>query len=77
MEKLLLLVQVQEKCPSTEFKMKKLKTDSKTPILLKKNFTNWLNNLRMLSPKVKLNKEDGQNGFMEFQSLELTFIAQY
>ena len=77
MEKSLLLVQVQEKCRSTESKIKKLKPDSKIPISQKKNSTNLLKNLRMPLPKLKSNKEDGQNGFTESQNLQSIFIAQF
>lgn len=77
MEKSLLLVQVQEKCHLTEFKMKKLKTDSRTPILPNKNFINWFLNSKTQSPKAKFNKEDGLDGFMEFQSLVSIFTAQF
>lgn len=77
MEKSLLLVQWQEEGHSTEFKIKKLKTDLKIPISQKKNSTNLLKNSRMPLPKVKSNKEDGQNGFTECQNLQSIFIAQF
>lgn len=77
MEKSLLLVQALEKCHLTEFKMKKLKTDSRTPILPNKNFINWLLNSKMQLPKVKFNKKDGPSGFMAFQSWASIFIVRF
>ncbi len=70
MVKSLLLGQWPEECLSTESKVKKFRTDSRTPTLPRKNLLLSLPSSRTPLLPIKLKKEDGQNGFMEFQSLE-------
>jgi hypothetical protein len=74
MEKLLQLVQWLEKCHLTELKMNKFKIDSKILTLQKNKLLILFQNSKMLLQQIMSNKEDGQNGFMDFLNSELIFI---